>query len=136
VQIGCHHRDTPEIVSVAQGAVPWGVLLISAQYGRLQRGVAGFDQVPRFRWWVGGQPIRYGNHQGIATGTKSHLLGRDIQQHIIADLGRTHQLRIGQRPNLHTLHLRLQFLGTGPSLAQLAHHAAPPPDHGVSIPSG
>lgn len=116
VQVGGHHRHPGQVVRVAQQLVVGGVLLVHAGHDRLQRGVAGLDQVaPLPAAWasrhlagilsaamIGGRRFRQavgdGHDQGVPARAQTQGLRVRVQQHPVADLGFAHQRGVGQGP--------------------------------------
>ena len=99
MQVGDHHRHAVEGVRVAQQLVVRRTLLVGPGHHRLQRQIAGLDQVPgRLRRLCGDPAVRvqHRDHQRVAAGAQAAVQGRDIEQHPVADGRGSHQVGVGQ----------------------------------------
>src|SRR5579863_2335419 len=79
--------------------------------------------------WVPGQPVRHGDHQGIASGTEPEFHGGSVKYYLVANLGTAGQRRVGQRPERTATGGDFQLNRTRPFAAQADHYRMPPSNH-------
>jgi hypothetical protein len=96
-------------------------LLVGAEHDRLQRGVAGLDEVavvaglPAGRR-VGWQAVGQRDHERVPPGAEPHHERADVEQHPVARRRLADQLGVGQRAD-----------GAEVGHVDLELHGAPPP---------
>jgi hypothetical protein len=128
VQVGRDDRHAVQAGRRRQHRTVRGRLLVDAEQDRLQRRVAGLDQVARVAVGAGrrrirGQPVRQGHHQRVATGAQAHHQSPDVQQDAVADFGRTGEGRVGQRPDGAFVGCHVDFAGALPVAPDCGHRS-------------
>ena len=96
VQVGHHDGHPAEVVGLAQQLVLVGLLLVDAEHHRLQRGVAGLDQVAGAVRRVGGQPVRHRHHERVAARAERAVERGGVEQDGVAGPGEPDQRGVGQ----------------------------------------
>ncbi len=131
MQVGDHDRHLEQVISVAQRLMMRRALLVRAEHGRLQRRVAGLDQVTRARRVVR-QPVRNRDHERITAGAKPELERRGVEQHAVTWLRPAGQFGIRQstgRRAAGLLDQHVELRRTRPLTRHRGNDAAPPSDH-------
>jgi hypothetical protein len=132
VQVGHHYRHPGDVVRVAEDVVVRRPLLVGAGHDRLQRRVAGLDQVAAGAG-VGRQAVGDRHHQGVAAGAEPEIERRGVQQDPVAGLGEPGQGGVGQRPYERPVHRHVKLDRARPLPPRPADRAVPPCDHAGSL---
>ena len=131
VQIRGDHRHPLQIIGIAKSLVVPTLLLVDAENHRLQRRVAGLDDVPAGGLWNRGQSVGDGDDHRHAARPETAVDRVGVHQHPVADDRFSDEVCVGQRCDLH---LGLAE-GNGypssarPAVVQGRHDTLSPRDH-------
>ena len=135
VKIGHDDRHVIDRIGRPEQFMVRGPLLIGARHHHLQR------RIPRFHDMsghiaVGRQPIRDRHHQRVPPGAEPGLERAHVEQHPVADPGRSDQRRIRERANRIPVHGYHEFGSSGPLAPHRRDSPASPSDHGGRVVAG
>lgn len=134
MQVGDDDGQSVERVGVGEQVVVRRALLVRARDHRLQRQVAGLDQVTGGLRRLGAdRPVRAegGDHEGVAAGAQPAVEGGDVQQDAVADLRSGHQVGVRERADAGAgvVAAHVQLDRSPPAATHAGHAARGPHDH-------
>jgi hypothetical protein len=129
VQVGRHHRHALDTVGVFEHRPVRRVLLVRAEHGRLQRRVAGLDQVALLRG-IGRKPVGQRHDERVAPRTEAERERAHVQQHAVADVGLADERRVRKGAEGFVVHEDVQLDRAAPPAAHPGHRTRAPPHHG------